>query len=75
MIEGEEPYTKPEMYPIAQSRRDRTEQGMVNDIYAQHFEPCLAPPSSAVGATRMVSPPEGLMTSPDDSSDFEDTMR
>lgn len=41
----------------------------------QHLPPCLAPPSSAVGVTRMVSPPEGLITSPDDSRDFDETMR
>lgn len=42
---------------------------------AQHLLPCFDPPSSAVGATRIVSPPDGLMTSPEDSKDLDDTMR
>ena len=43
--------------------------------HAQQLVPFFCPPSSAVGATTIVSPPVGRMTSPEDSKDLDDTMR
>ena len=45
------------------------------NVYAQHLLPCFAPPSSEDWVTRMVSPPDGLMTLSEDSRDLEETMR